>query len=348
MSNKRIEDSSDEDYMPKRNKNRNSWPTKALSSSTKIIKESKPFSTASQISPKKGSKRGSNTKSSNNTQKRTGRWTSEEHRLFLEAIEIYGRDWKKVETYVGTRTSTQARSHAQKVLPHPSLSQANIQSHNSSSTTMTKGSPPSVKNFPLEEAKYEVSNESDDGISDFIFKVEKVRKPIIGRDRVNSENNVFRFKIGSQEFDGEETSQNKNNSRKLSMNNDNQNIKNDLIGSPIQESIKEQFNEDEEEEMKDSSQYLQLERQKTFQPTIMNRFGQDSPPFSLNHNEKEMNLDCLAELDADNFEMVYDDGLGLWNSLEMNNNNNQYQYTNDKDMNFQDVYHHSDMEIDSS
>lgn len=43
-----------------------------------------------------------------------GRWTKEEHELFLEALEKYGKDWKKVQMHVGTRTTTQARSHAQK------------------------------------------------------------------------------------------------------------------------------------------------------------------------------------------------------------------------------------------
>lgn len=33
---------------------------------------------------------------------------------FLEAIEKFGRDWKKVQQHVGTRSSTQSRSHAQK------------------------------------------------------------------------------------------------------------------------------------------------------------------------------------------------------------------------------------------
>eukprot|EP00829_Urostomides_striatus_P009691 TRINITY_DN2145_c0_g2_i1.p1 TRINITY_DN2145_c0_g2~~TRINITY_DN2145_c0_g2_i1.p1 ORF type:complete len:239 (+),score=67.22 TRINITY_DN2145_c0_g2_i1:36-719(+) len=44
----------------------------------------------------------------------TGRWTEKEHKLFIEALEKYGKDWKKVKEYVGTRTTTQARSHAQK------------------------------------------------------------------------------------------------------------------------------------------------------------------------------------------------------------------------------------------
>ena len=43
-----------------------------------------------------------------------GRWTDDEQKLFLEAYALYGKDWKKIQNYVGTRTSTQARSHAQK------------------------------------------------------------------------------------------------------------------------------------------------------------------------------------------------------------------------------------------
>jgi SHAQKYF class myb-like DNA-binding protein len=43
-----------------------------------------------------------------------GRWTDEEHLKFLEALKIYGKNWNKVHRYVGTRTSAQTRSHAQK------------------------------------------------------------------------------------------------------------------------------------------------------------------------------------------------------------------------------------------
>ena len=43
-----------------------------------------------------------------------GRWHIGEHKRFLEAIIKYGNDWKKVEKHIGTRNSSQARSHAQK------------------------------------------------------------------------------------------------------------------------------------------------------------------------------------------------------------------------------------------
>ena len=43
-----------------------------------------------------------------------GRWSKEEHDKFLEGIVLYGINWKKVKTLIGTRTSIQVRSHAQK------------------------------------------------------------------------------------------------------------------------------------------------------------------------------------------------------------------------------------------
>lgn len=43
-----------------------------------------------------------------------GRWTKKEKQLFIEALDKFGKNWKKVQAFVGTRTGTQIRSHAQK------------------------------------------------------------------------------------------------------------------------------------------------------------------------------------------------------------------------------------------
>ncbi|XP_042004084.1 protein REVEILLE 6-like isoform X4 [Salvia splendens] len=41
-------------------------------------------------------------------------WTEPEHDKFLEAPQLFDRDWKKIEAFIGSKTVIQIRSHAQK------------------------------------------------------------------------------------------------------------------------------------------------------------------------------------------------------------------------------------------
>lgn len=38
--------------------------------------------------------------------KKTGRWNIDEHFRFIEALQLYGKEWKRVQQHVGTRSST--------------------------------------------------------------------------------------------------------------------------------------------------------------------------------------------------------------------------------------------------
>lgn len=51
---------------------------------------------------------------SSNQGENTGRWTADEHRLFLQGLEQHGKGWKKIASLIKSRTVVQIRTHAQK------------------------------------------------------------------------------------------------------------------------------------------------------------------------------------------------------------------------------------------
>ena len=53
-------------------------------------------------------------KNSSNKDYSTGRWQMDEHERFIDGVIKYGNNWRLVQKYVGTRSGTQTRSHAQK------------------------------------------------------------------------------------------------------------------------------------------------------------------------------------------------------------------------------------------
>jgi len=44
----------------------------------------------------------------------TGRWTEEEHQLFIQGLRLHKKQWKQIAELIKTRTVVQIRTHAQK------------------------------------------------------------------------------------------------------------------------------------------------------------------------------------------------------------------------------------------
>mmetsp|Transcript_24545 Transcript_24545/g.42010 ORF Transcript_24545/g.42010 Transcript_24545/m.42010 type:complete len:518 (+) Transcript_24545:117-1670(+) len=87
-------------------------PSKVTSTLISNTASAYPRPSPKLISPK--SKRRKLCKASDR-QENTGRWSTDEHKLFLRGLEVYGRGgWKEISSLVCTRTPTQVRTHAKK------------------------------------------------------------------------------------------------------------------------------------------------------------------------------------------------------------------------------------------
>ena len=96
-----------------------------------------------------------------------GRWTYEEHIRFLKGCLLYGNNWKKVENYVKSRTSSQIRSHAQKFL---------IKLNKKYKVNLN--SPFSHSQKYIKNAKHKLSNEAIEEM------LENLSKPVVDMDSV--------------------------------------------------------------------------------------------------------------------------------------------------------------------
>lgn len=104
--------------------------------------------------------------------KQAGRWTKEEHQRFVEALKIYGKNWKKVEEHINSRSGAQIRSHAQKFFNRIQKEQ-NVDKGEAIENIANQDK---ISNAPSEEQELSIKKRS---FNDFISNQneEKVPKP---------------------------------------------------------------------------------------------------------------------------------------------------------------------------
>ena len=112
-----------------------------------------------------------------------GRWSYDEHIRFLKGCLLFGNNWKKVENYVKSRTSSQIRSHAQKFLIKLNKKyKVELMSPFSHSQKYVKNAKHKIGNETLNEALENLSQPNID--------MEKVEKVILNIFFMNGSNQV--------------------------------------------------------------------------------------------------------------------------------------------------------------
>lgn len=99
-------------------------------------------------------------------EQREGRWTRDEHDLFIVAFEKHGKDWRSISKMIKTRTNIQCRTHAQKYFgaelanyvhapkPKPSSKLLQLQQAKQQQHMLQQQQQPVYQPFPLPPMPY--------------------------------------------------------------------------------------------------------------------------------------------------------------------------------------------------
>ena len=157
--------------------------------------------------------------SNKNSKYSTGRWTLDEHKKFIQAIITYGNDWKEVQKHIGTRSSSQARSHAQKFFIKLKEDQSNSKISN-----MIDYSNPSIKTFHdtfqslSPDKKEKIIQEMENVTFDKQISNKKRKRSKSHINNNYSESNTeMGFISGTDYFESITLNEDKNNNRKMSV-----------------------------------------------------------------------------------------------------------------------------------
>ena len=270
----------------------------------------------------------------------TGRWSKEEHLKFINGILEYGNEWKKVQNLIGTRSSTQARSHAQKFFLRLKKN-FNLDNNNDLSECY------STSISPVSNSK-NINNENGIYMKNFfelIYKNKKDKK--IKNEKLTLEQKKKIINLVSK------ISLHENNENSNIKNNNENNKKNDLNvdfnkSSMIKIKINDENdykiidnnnnNEKIENKMNENKKIFEIKKEKNKK----NLFKKNEKKMSFDYNYHYENL-----IKSDNFNKE-DDDLCALGKKRKKNNNNDFHNNNNENINFFNRHRYNSVEVNSN
>ena len=237
-----------------------------------------------------------------------GRWSYEEHIKFIEALVNFGKNWKDVQKYVGTRTTAQARSHAQKFLLKLKMFKTN-----NSAFDFTNSNIKNLLNV-IEEIKRKKDNDEDE-------KQYVINTLINLSDSITTENNIFNKHI--RKFRNikkiKNLGQGENKANTI-LNNDD---KKDLNNSHCLTTINNELNliKSEEDEKKEEAVQKTIINNKSINEGKSNKISENNA--KKEESNVSMNVNCIQLVEDNslksrdylynsNKKLIVDDGIGYY------------------------------------
>ena len=251
-----------------------------------------------------------------------GRWSTEEHTKFIEGLVEFGKNWKDVQKYVGTRTTAQARSHAQKfflklkMIKNPIL---NIDFTNNN-----------IKNLSdvIEEIKQKNENNEDE--KKFIINTLKSLSDTIS----NETNEINKKRIKKTKFNLE---------RKKTVNEINTE-KTELLNENKTFSEKIELNEEKPEEIKIIEETKkEMENNNIIIDNTINNINNINKNDIVEENiKKDETINFIEKYDEFqiNKRLIIDDGIAFF----PDNNNNDCFYCNNISLRIKEYYYNKNFE----
>ncbi|OQU82207.1 hypothetical protein SORBI_3006G192100 [Sorghum bicolor] len=116
--------------------------------------------------------------------KQREKWTEDEHKLFLEALQQHGRAWRRIQEHIGSKTAVQIRSHAQKFFSKV-IRESSGDSNSIAAPPQIQIPPPRPKRRPTHPYPRKLGNSVGKGAS----AIKQLQKPLLQTQSLSEQEN---------------------------------------------------------------------------------------------------------------------------------------------------------------